>query len=243
MLSKVSSTFGLSSASMAASDSAFSKSSSSSISPSGRGSPSPPSARRCWRRGAEAAAAPPRPAPARQHRRRCGLGLGAFVGGLEIDDVAQQDLGFLQLVAPDDDGLEGQRAFAQAGDHRLAAGLDALGDGDLALAREQLDRAHVAQVHAHGVVGALGGLGAGLRDGRHAGGRDDDGAARLLLLVAASSPSCGAAASSGSSLSTTVMPMSDSIDMVSSIWSEDTSSEGSTALSSSRSRSRAPWRS
>ena len=50
----------------------------------------------------------------------------------------------------------------------------------------------------------------------------------------ASSPSWGAAASSGSSLSTTVMPMSDSIDMVSSIWSEDTSSEGSTALSASR---------
>ena len=45
--------------------------------------------------------------------------------------------------------------------------------------------------------------------------------------------SSGAAASSGSSLSTTVMPMSDSIDMVSSIWSGETSSEGSTALSSS----------
>ena len=50
----------------------------------------------------------------------------------------------------------------------------------------------------------------------------------------ASSPSWGAAASSGSSLSTTVMPMSDSIDMVSSIWSGDTSSEGSTALSASQ---------
>ncbi len=49
----------------------------------------------------------------------------------------------------------------------------------------------------------------------------------------ASSPSWGAAASSGSSLSTTVMPMSDSMDMVSSIWSGDTSSEGSTALSAS----------
>src|SRR2546429_14293 len=59
-------------------------------------------------------------------------------------------------LAPDDDRLEAQRALAQAGDHRLAAGLDALGDRDLALAREQLDRAHLAQIHAYGVVGALG---------------------------------------------------------------------------------------
>ena len=85
-------------------------------------------------------------------------------------------MAFVQLVAPDDDGLEGQRAFAQAGDHGLAAGLDALGDGDFALAREQLHRAHVAQVHAHGVVGALGGLGAGLV-ARTADGRGDQRAA------------------------------------------------------------------
>ena len=43
-------------------------------------------------------------------------------------------------------------------DHRLAAGLDALGDRDFALARQQLDRAHFAQIHAHGIVGALGRL-------------------------------------------------------------------------------------
>jgi len=54
--------------------------------------------------------------------------------------------------------VEGDRAFAQAHDHRVAAGLDALGDGDLALAAEQLDRAHLAQVHPHRVVGALGGF-------------------------------------------------------------------------------------
>src|SRR5699024_12465660 len=41
----------------------------------------------------------------------------------------------------------------------LAAGLDALGDRDLALAREQFDGAHLAQIHAHGIVGALAGLG------------------------------------------------------------------------------------
>ena len=32
----------------------------------------------------------------------------------------------------------GERALAQPADHRLAPGLDALGDGDLALARQQL---------------------------------------------------------------------------------------------------------
>src|SRR6516225_9857221 len=41
------------------------------------------------------------------------------------------------------------------GDHRLAAGLDALGDRDLALAREQLHRAHFAQIHAHRIIRAL----------------------------------------------------------------------------------------
>ena len=43
-------------------------------------------------------------------------------------------------------------------DHGLAAGLDTLGDGDLALARKQFHRAHFAEIHAHGVVGALGGV-------------------------------------------------------------------------------------
>ena len=97
------------------------------------------------------------------------LGVGAGIGRFEVDDVAQEDLAFVELVAPDDDGLEGERAFAQAGDHRLAAGLDALGDGDLALAGEQLHRAHLAQIHPHRVVGALGrllGLGFGRRLGR-----------------------------------------------------------------------------
>ena len=55
---------------------------------------------------------------------------------------------------PGDDGLEGQRALAEPADHHVAAGLDALGDGDLALARQQLDAAHLAQVHADRVVGA-----------------------------------------------------------------------------------------
>ena len=43
---------------------------------------------------------------------------------------------------PDNDGLKGERALAQAGDHGPAAGLDALGDGDLALAGQKFHRAH-----------------------------------------------------------------------------------------------------
>ena len=49
-----------------------------------------------------------------QRLRRRGLGVRALIGGFEIDDVAEQNLAFVQLVAPDDDGLEGERAFAQA---------------------------------------------------------------------------------------------------------------------------------
>ena len=95
-----------------------------------------------------------------EHRRvHVVLGVGAGIGRLEIDDVAQEDLALVELVAPDDDGLERQRAFAQPRDHRLAAGLDALGDGDFALARQQLDGAHLAQIHADGIVGALAGFG------------------------------------------------------------------------------------
>ena len=67
----------------------------------------------------------------------------------------QKHFAVVQFVAPDDDGLEGERALAQPGDRRLAAGLNTLGDGNLALAREQPYRAHLAQIHAHRVVGAL----------------------------------------------------------------------------------------
>jgi hypothetical protein len=135
---------------------------------------------------------------------------------------------FVQLVAPDDDGLEGQRAFAQAGDHRLAAGLDALGDGDFALARQKLHRAHLAQIHAHRVVGAVGRLFLG--DG------GDRGAGLLGqfvgLFLAVGLFLFGLVGCARSS-STTLMPMSESIAIVSSIRSGSLSSDGSTAFSSS----------
>ena len=111
------------------------------------------------------------------------LAVGAGVGRLEIDDVAQQNLGFVEFVAPDDDRLEGQRALAKPGDHRLAAGLDPLGDGDFALARQQLDRAHLAQVHPHRIVRALGRLRRARGDSRRARGLDDLGARLGLFLV------------------------------------------------------------
>ena len=98
------------------------------------------------------------PVGADQGRRWHGLGVGAGIGGFEVDDVAQEDLAVVELIAPDDDGLEGERALAQAGDHRFAAGFDALGDGHFALARKQLDRPHCAQIHAHGIIGAHGRL-------------------------------------------------------------------------------------
>ena len=193
MVSKVSSTLGLSSASMAASDIEFSRSSSSrSGSPSTAseiflavGSPCAIARLRLERRGggrrrrrrhrlrrlrrcggcgtspARRAAAPRRRIAGRiagRHRRRHLLGVGAGIGRFEIDDVAQENFAFVQFVAPDDDGLEGERALAQAGDHGLAAGLDALGDGDLALTRKKFHRAHFAQIHPHRIVGALGRL-------------------------------------------------------------------------------------
>ena len=159
------------------------------------------------------------------------LAVGAGVGRLEIDDVAQQDLGVVEFVAPDDDRLEGERAFAQARDHRLAAGLDPLGDGDFALARQELDRAHLAQIHAHRIVGALGRLGTAGGDRRRAGAPRR--VRRLRPLPRRRPSALSLSASSASSLSTTLMPISLSIAFMSSIWSDEISSDGRTAFSSS----------
>jgi hypothetical protein len=131
-------------------------------------------------------------------------------GGLQIDHVAQQDVFGQKFVAPDRDGLERQRAFAEARDHRVAPGLDPLGDGDLAFAAQQFDRTHLAQVHA---------------DRDHRCGP----AFPTLPLKARSRASrrCRRVHRSGriasiSSSSVTWMPISDSIDITSSIWSDET---------------------
>jgi hypothetical protein len=78
--------------------------------------------------------------------------------GVEIEDLPQLHLAGVQRFRPLDDRVEGDRAFAQAEDHRVPAGFDPLGDGDLALAAQQLDRTHLAQVHPHRVIGALDGF-------------------------------------------------------------------------------------
>src|SRR5262249_40877585 len=91
-------------------------------------------------------------------RRGYGLGIGTGIGCFEVDDVAQQDFALVELVAPNNDRLEGERAFAQPGDHRFATSLDTFRDGNLAFAREQLHRAHFAQIHAYGIIRTLGRL-------------------------------------------------------------------------------------
>jgi len=123
-----------------------------------------------------------RSAVAGRHARRYDvLGVGSGIGCFEIDDVAQKNFAFVQLVAPDNDRLEGERALAQPRDHRLAASFDALGDGDLALARQELDRAHFAQIHAHRIVSTLARL-LGFRF-RRCLGRDFDQLAALGLFL------------------------------------------------------------
>ena len=69
------------------------------------------------------------------------------------DDLLDADLLLLELVAELEDLLDGDRRVEHDLQHAPLALLDALGDLDLALAGEQRDRAHLAQVHAHRVVG------------------------------------------------------------------------------------------
>ena len=46
------------------------------------------------------------------------------MGGVQIDDVAQQNLFPLERIAPGDDRPDGQGRFTDRADHLLAAGLD-----------------------------------------------------------------------------------------------------------------------
>ena len=84
--------------------------------------------------------------------------------------------------------------------------LDALGDADLALAVEQLDGPHLAQVHAHGVVrlldglarlfGGLGRVGGAAARGAVGVGHDLDAELEETLVDAPRDPSATAVASS-----------------------------------------------
>ena len=71
-----------------------------------------------------------------------------------VDDFIDAHLVFLDPLGETQDLRDRGRARRDRLDHVLQAVLDALGDLDLALAREKLDRAHLAHVHAHRIGGA-----------------------------------------------------------------------------------------
>ena len=111
------------------------------------------------------------------------LAVGTRIGRFEVDDVAQQNLAVVQFVAPDDDRLKCQGALAEPGDHRLAASLDALGDGDFALARQEFNRAHFAQIHSDRIIGAIGGFGRPCRQRFRLHGLDQVAALHLFFVL------------------------------------------------------------
>ena len=74
---------------------------------------------------------------------------------VEDDQLADGALAGAQLIAHADHRL-GDRGHARDRlDHRELAALDAAGDLDFAFAREQRHGAHLAQVHADGIVGLV----------------------------------------------------------------------------------------
>ncbi len=99
------------------------------------------------------------------------------IGGIQVNDIAQQQLFLQHQLAPVEDGADGQRTFADGADQLAPARLDPFGDGNLAFAREQLHRAHFAQIHAHRIIGTVPGA-----DGRFLG---DLAAGPLLRLIVA----------------------------------------------------------
>ena len=84
--------------------------------------------------------------------------LHQFVGedGIgDLDDVARGDRVAGHLLAHDDDFLDHQRRARERFQYGALAALDAPRDLDFAFAREQRNRAHLAQVHADGIVDLL----------------------------------------------------------------------------------------
>ena len=84
--------------------------------------------------------------------------LDHFVGDLfvaEDHQLANRALAGAQLIAHDQDALgDGGRPGDRLDDGELAA-LDALGDGHFAFAREEGHGAHLAEIHAHRIVGLV----------------------------------------------------------------------------------------
>ena len=91
-------------------------------------------------------------------RNCCGALFDAVVGDffvVEDHQLADGALAGAQLIAHADHRLGDRRHARDRLDHRELAALDAAGDLDFAFAREQRHGAHLAQVHADGIVGLV----------------------------------------------------------------------------------------
>ncbi len=69
-----------------------------------------------------------------------------------LDELLHTDLVLAELLAELDDLAHRDRRIEDGGVHLELAALDALGDLDLALAREERDAPHLAEVHANRIV-------------------------------------------------------------------------------------------
>jgi len=78
--------------------------------------------------------------------------LGFFFQLHFVDDGENTDFQLLDLGADGHDFLDGHRAVGDGGNHFILAGFDAFGDLHFALAGEQGDGAHFAEIHADRVV-------------------------------------------------------------------------------------------
>ena len=73
----------------------------------------------------------------------------------KINHVTQQNIFVQKFVAPNGDCLKCQRAFTKTQNHRIAARFNTLCDCNLAFARQQLHRAHFAQIHTDRIIGTI----------------------------------------------------------------------------------------
>ena len=80
---------------------------------------------------------------------------GAVIGRVEINNITKKNTALFKFLAPDHNGFKGQSRFAKPLNHRIAARFDAFRNGNFALAREKLNDAHFAQIHAHRIIRAV----------------------------------------------------------------------------------------